>query len=88
MPAQPGREGHGDRRYGCRVIGADSPSRAGLIVRTAAADLDDLHVVQADGAAPPYADTTFDAVLVDALCSGLGALRRRADAAGGLARRC
>jgi 16S rRNA (cytosine967-C5)-methyltransferase len=37
-------------------------------------------VVVADGRAAPFAKATFDRVLVDAPCSGLGALRRRADA--------
>ena len=46
----------------------------------AALALDDLHVVQSDGTAPPHPDRSFDAVLVDAPCSGLGALRRRPDA--------
>ena len=37
-------------------------------------------MVVADGTAPPFRAGTFDAVLIDAPCSGLGALRRRADA--------
>jgi 16S rRNA (cytosine967-C5)-methyltransferase len=36
-------------------------------------------VVGADGTRPPFAPSTFDRVLVDAPCSGLGALRRRPD---------
>ena len=40
----------------------------------------ELPVLVADGLAPPFATRTFDAVLLDAPCSGLGALRRRADA--------
>lgn len=36
--------------------------------------------VVADGTAPPFKTESFDAVLVDAPCSGLGALRRRPDA--------
>jgi 16S rRNA (cytosine967-C5)-methyltransferase len=36
-----------------------------------------LGVVTADGTRAPWADGTFDRVLVDAPCSGLGALRRR-----------
>jgi 16S rRNA (cytosine967-C5)-methyltransferase len=37
-------------------------------------------VVTADGTTPPYAAGTFDRVLVDAPCTGLGALRRRPEA--------
>jgi 16S rRNA (cytosine967-C5)-methyltransferase len=37
-------------------------------------------VVAGDGTAPPFRPASFAAVLVDAPCSGLGALRRRADA--------
>ena len=38
------------------------------------------HRVTADGLAAPWRAGSFDAVLLDAPCSGLGALRRRADA--------
>jgi 16S rRNA (cytosine967-C5)-methyltransferase len=37
-------------------------------------------VVVADGTRPPWPAGTFDRVLVDAPCSGLGALRRRPEA--------
>lgn len=37
-------------------------------------------VVAGDGGAPPFAAGTFDRILVDAPCSGLGALRRRPEA--------
>jgi 16S rRNA (cytosine967-C5)-methyltransferase len=37
-------------------------------------------VVAADGAVPPFRNGTFDRILVDAPCSGLGALRRRPEA--------
>ena len=37
-------------------------------------------VVAADGLAPPFRARSFDRVLVDAPCSGLGVLRRRPDA--------
>jgi 16S rRNA (cytosine967-C5)-methyltransferase len=43
-------------------------------------DLDDLFPLVADGRCPPFASQTFDRVLLDAPCSGLGALRRRPDA--------
>jgi 16S rRNA (cytosine967-C5)-methyltransferase len=37
-------------------------------------------VVAADALQPPFLPASFDRVLVDAPCSGLGALRRRPDA--------
>jgi 16S rRNA (cytosine967-C5)-methyltransferase len=37
-------------------------------------------VVAGDGTVPPFRRASLDAVLLDAPCSGLGALRRRADA--------
>jgi 16S rRNA (cytosine967-C5)-methyltransferase len=40
----------------------------------------DFEVVVADGTRPPWPDGAFDRVLVDAPCSGLGALRRRPEA--------
>jgi 16S rRNA (cytosine967-C5)-methyltransferase len=66
---------------GATVIGADlHPHRAGLI-QTAAADTNTpVHAVTADATKPPFRGTWADAVLVDAPCSGLGSLRRRADA--------
>ncbi len=58
-----------------------SPKRARL-VRGAARRLrlNNVAVVVADGAALPFREGTFDRVLVDAPCSGLGVLRRRPDA--------
>ena len=40
----------------------------------------DMQIVGADGTRPPFRPGTFDRVLLDAPCSGLGALRRRPDA--------
>jgi 16S rRNA (cytosine967-C5)-methyltransferase len=40
----------------------------------------DLAAVVADASDPPFTSGSFDAVLIDAPCSGLGALRRRPDA--------
>lgn len=42
-----------------------------------AAEAGVLGVVTGDGTAPAWAEATFDRILVDAPCSGLGALRRR-----------
>ena len=60
-----------------------APNRAGLVAgnreRLGLAP-DALSVVVADGTAPPFGPAVFDRVLVDAPCSGLGSLRRRADA--------
>lgn len=55
--------------------------RAGLVVRgTRAAAAGLSGVVTADGTRPAWRPGTFDRVLVDAPCSGLGALRRRPEA--------
>jgi len=67
---------------GATVIAADRRiNRARLVAanaeRTAAASV---ATVVADGTMGPYHSASFDRVLVDAPCSGLGVLRRRADA--------
>ena len=56
------------------------PARARLLDRNAARLGAAVAVVAADGAALPFRPAMFDRVLVDAPCSGLGALRRRPDA--------
>lgn len=58
-----------------------NPIRVGLIqsnVRRLRSD--NVVPLVADGRHPPYAPGTFDRVLIDAPCSGLGVLRRRPDA--------
>lgn len=68
---------------GVHVIAADSQlGRAQLVARNVARlSLDrSVSVLVADGTAPPFPPASFDRVLVDAPCSGLGVLRRRADA--------
>jgi 16S rRNA (cytosine967-C5)-methyltransferase len=65
------------RPDGVRLTAADrSPHRAEL-VRSALAGADGTEVVVADGREPPWAAGSFDRVLLDAPCTGLGALRRR-----------
>jgi 16S rRNA (cytosine967-C5)-methyltransferase len=62
---------------GARLLAADlAPHRAALVrqsVRHSAA----VPVVVADATRPAWRDARFDRVLVDAPCTGLGALRRR-----------
>lgn len=71
------RAGH----EGAHVVAAEvSPGRAGLIVANSTRLAADVATVVADGTSPPFPPASFDRVLLDAPCSGLGALRRRADA--------
>ena len=66
---------------GAHVIAADlRPHRLGLVTGNAARLELDVATVVADAAVPPFRSGSFDAVLVDAPCTGLGALRRRPDA--------
>jgi len=79
--AGPGGKATGLAASGATVIGADlQPTRAGLVAKNAERMGYHLPVVAADGVAPPFLVGSFDRVLLDAPCSGLGALRRRADA--------
>ncbi|HUC14042.1 MAG TPA: RsmB/NOP family class I SAM-dependent RNA methyltransferase, partial [Acidimicrobiales bacterium] len=64
------------------VVGTDlAPARARQVADNAERlGLRNLPVVVADGTEPPFRPARFAGVLVDAPCSGLGALRRRPDA--------
>jgi 16S rRNA (cytosine967-C5)-methyltransferase len=67
---------------GARVAAADAhPGRARLIATNAARlGATSVDTIVADGRRPAHRSGTFDRVLVDAPCSGLGVLRRRPDA--------
>lgn len=81
MCAAPGGKATAMAGSGATVIAADRQDHRADLVQENARRLD-LHVpvIVADGTRPPFVPDTFDAVLLDAPCSGLGALRRRADA--------
>jgi 16S rRNA (cytosine967-C5)-methyltransferase len=75
-------------RRGARLTAAElHPHRAALVrdaLATAGRNLPGeppaVEVLVADGTRPPWRDGTFDRVLVDVPCTGLGALRRRPEA--------
>lgn len=64
---------------GARLLANERQHHRSLLVArgTAAAAAGLAGVVTGDGTRPPWRPGTFDRVLVDAPCSGLGALRRR-----------
>ena len=66
---------------GARVLANESqPHRARLVARNLAGADGVLGVLTGDGTTPPWRPAAFDRVLVDAPCTGLGALRRRPEA--------
>lgn len=79
--AAPGGKATAIAREGALVVANDQRIGRARLVQENAHALDlELPVVAGDGVAPPFRRGVFDAVLLDAPCSGLGALRRRADA--------
>ncbi len=82
MCAAPGGKATAMAANGAQVVAADiRPARSGLVAQNAQRlEATNLSVLTADGTASPFAVATFDKVLLDAPCSGLGVLRRRADA--------
>ncbi len=65
------------RPDGVRLTAADRAPHRAELVRQAVRGEADVEVLVADGTAPPWAPGSFDRVLLDAPCTGLGALRRR-----------
>lgn len=81
--AAPGGKATGIAALGATVVAADrAPKRVGLIAQNVErlGLHDRVFPIVADGRALPLASGQWDGVLVDAPCSGLGSLRRRADA--------
>ncbi|MDB1088894.1 transcription antitermination factor NusB [Streptomyces sp. ACA25] len=62
------------------VAAEKQPHRARLVARALEGNPGPYQVVTADGTRPAWRPGTFDRVLVDVPCTGLGALRRRPEA--------
>ncbi|MEJ5255701.1 MAG: transcription antitermination factor NusB [Acidimicrobiales bacterium] len=82
VAAAPGGKATGIARAAGMVVATDiRPGRAGIVVGNAdRLGLQNVAVAVADGLRPPFREASFDRILVDAPCSGLGTLRRRPDA--------
>ncbi len=66
---------------GARLVATErAPHRAGLVAKALRGAGGVAGVLVADGRRPPLRPGSFDRVLVDAPCTGLGALRRRPEA--------
>jgi len=79
--AAPGGKATAMAQSGAFVVAADLQAHRARLVASNAERLGaNVAVLVADGTRPPFPDSSFDRVLIDAPCSGLGSLRRRADA--------
>lgn len=79
--AAPGGKSTALAAAGAHVVAGDARvGRAGLVAANARRLDANVATLVADATYPPFTDGAFDAVLIDAPCSGLGALRRRPDA--------
>ena len=65
------------RPEGVHLTAVDRAPHRAELVRQSLAGADDVEVLAADGLQPPWSPGSFDRVLLDAPCTGLGALRRR-----------
>jgi 16S rRNA (cytosine967-C5)-methyltransferase len=66
---------------GARLVANERQPHRAELVRRALAGADGVEAVTVeDGTSPPWPEASYDRVLVDAPCTGLGALRRRPEA--------